>query len=441
MNPSKDARVNKTLKFSFWDGVFANGMMGFTQDYFVPFFLVLGATVKQVGFLTAAGHLFSSLAQLKSADLAEKFKSRKKMFIRFVFFQALMLIPIAMIALFKVTNPLIFIASVVLFSSFGAIAVPPWASLMSDLVPEDKRGEYFGWRNKILGLLLVSFTFMAGLWLNYMKNFNIFYGFAVLFGCAFIFRVICCHFLALMYEPPLEYDKKHSFTLFDFISRVKESNFAKFVLFVAMFHFSVNLAAPFFSVFMLKELSFSYFLYNLINITATLTIYAMMRRWGRHADQVGNIRVIRLTSKLIAILPLFWLISRNPVFLLFTQVFAGIAWAGFGLATSNFVYDAVSAEKRIRCVAYFNILTSLALATGALLGGFLVNKLPPIFGYNMLTLFLVASILRLIIASSLIRKIKEVRSTDKIKSTQLFFSVIGVKPLLGVDRKAVQLDA
>jgi len=35
-------KVEKSLKFSFKDGLFASGMAGFTQDYLTPFLLVLG---------------------------------------------------------------------------------------------------------------------------------------------------------------------------------------------------------------------------------------------------------------------------------------------------------------------------------------------------------------------------------------------------------------
>ena len=62
---------------------------------------------------------------------------------------------------------------------------------MSDLVPEDKRGEYFGWRNQTLGFIAIILTFAAGLILQIAKPINIFYGFAALFILAFIFRIFC----------------------------------------------------------------------------------------------------------------------------------------------------------------------------------------------------------------------------------------------------------
>lgn len=433
----QEKEISKSLKFSFIEGIFASGMTGFIQDYLTPFLLILNATVKQVGMLNALPNFFASLIQLKSADFAEKLKSRRRIINGAVFLQALMLPPMVIIALFSLAKPYFFITTVVFFASFGALAVPAWASLMSDLVEEDKRGEYFGWRNRALGFIIVGATFLAGCVLYQMKKTNVFYGFAGIFSAAFICRIISWHFLRKMSEPQLEHKKEDSFTLFNFLAKTRESNFAKFVLFVSMMNFSINLSAPFISVLMLKNLSFSYLLYSILTITATLAIYAAISRWGRHADRVGNLKIIKFTARLIGIVPLLWIINRQPVFLIFVQIFAGFLWAGFSLCASNFIYDAVTPAKRTRCIAYFNVLNGLAIGAGALLGGVLIDKLPMLFGHKILTLFLISAVLRLLVGIFVPQKIKEVRPREKIKSNKLFFSMIGIKPLLGVERKTI----
>lgn len=423
---------------SFFEGAFASGMIGFTQDYFTPFLLLLGGTPRHVGALSAFPNLFASLIQLKVADLAEQFKSRKKIINIFVLLQGLALLPLIAISLFQYSNPVFFIIMVVFFTSFGAIIVPAWGSMMSDLVSEERRGEYFGWRSRILGFIVVGSAFTAGLILHWTKGVNLFLGFTLVFSIAFIFRIISWLFLNKMHEPPLEYHRDHYFSFIDFISRIKESNFAKFVVFVSMMSFSVNLASPFFSVLMLKDLHFSYMLYAVITVTATLTIYLMINRWGRLADKVGNLRVIRFTAPLIALIPLLWIINRNPVFLILVQFVSGFAWAGFNLSASNFIYDAVTPPKRTRCICYFNFFNGLALCGGALLGGLLLRNLPPFFGYRILTLFLLSSILRLIVSLAGPMKIKEVRPVQEINSNQLFFGIVGIKPLLGIERKTIR---
>lgn len=437
----KNNKIRSSLKYSFLDGAFASSMVGMTTDYIAPYALALRASVSQIGFLSAFSNFFSSLIQLKSADLSDKWASRKKIITLFVLLHLLMAIPIILIPyIFKSHQVIFLILFVALFNGFNAFAAPVWSSLMADYIPYRKRGQYFGWRNKILAVVTIVSSLLAGLILQYFKfKGNVFLGFTVIFTAAFTCRFISWYFLTRMYEPRYKVKREAYFSLFDFIKRVRESNFAKFVIFVAGLNFCVNLAAPFFSVFMLRDLKLNYITYTVIVTTVTAVHIFTIGRWGRHADKVGNIKVLRFTSLLISTLPLWWLVSSNPAYLVFTQVAAGFAWAGFNLCAANFIYDAVTPEKRTRCIAYFNVLNGLALSLGAILGGYLVNILPPFMGYRLLTLFILSSILRFLVVSVMSRRIKEVRITEKISSLDLFYSVIGIKPMLGVTEDSRQL--
>lgn len=429
--------INKTLKFSLWDGIFASLMLGFTQDYFTPFLLLVGATAKHIGMLTGLPSFVASFVQIKSVDFTKQFNSRKKVMAMFVFFQGIMLLPLAAIAFFRKDFIYPFIFIVTIFTCFGALSLPAWSSLMSDLIDKNKRGLYFGWRNKILGFVMIVATFAAGIILTVTKKINPFIGFAIVFFLAFIFRMASGYFLIRMKDMPLEHKKEDEFSFFNFLSRAKESNFAKFVIFISLMNFAVNFCAPFFSVFMLKDLSFSYLLYITIVGITPVTTYIMITRWGRHADKFGNLKVIQFCSFLIIFVPLLWIINHSPLFLVFAQIFTGFAWAGFNIASSNFIYDAVSPQKRTRCIAYFNALNGTAICLGALIGGFMVEKLPNLFGHKILTLFLISAILRIIIIMFFSMRLKEVRSVEIIKSRELFFSVIGIKPLVDIGKDEI----
>ncbi|HBR14006.1 MAG TPA: hypothetical protein DD723_00475 [Candidatus Omnitrophica bacterium] len=435
---SVNAESAKSLERSYVNGIFSSATNGLTQEYFTPFVLLLGATTQQVGFLNALPNLFSSLVQFKSADLADKLSSRKKTIGIFISLQTFVLLTMFLMALFNVANPWTVILCVIFFSTCGSLANPAWGSLLSDLVHQNKRGEYFGWRSRNLGLVIVAFTFLAGMILHGMEKINTLYGFVIIFALAFLCRLLSLNYLRGMYEPPLEYNQENHFTFFDFIRRLKESNFAKFVIFVSLMNFSVHLAAPYFAVFMLKDLSFSYLLYSVINIMAALTVYLSIRRWGKHADRVGNLKIIKVTAPLIGIIPLFWIINRNPLFLLIVQAFAGFVWAGFNLCCTNFIYDAARPEKRARCIAYFNLLNGLAICLGALLGGFLVKYLPVFLGYKILTLFFLSSVLRVSAALFFSKMLKEVRPIEAISGHKLFFSMVGMNPIGGTLKKNVR---
>ncbi|MCM8786781.1 MAG: MFS transporter [Candidatus Omnitrophica bacterium] len=423
----KKDKIKKSLKFSLLDGIFASIMTGFITDYITPYALILKAKIAEIGTLNALPNFISSFVQLKAADLTQKLGGRKKIINIFIFLHTLIGIPIILIPyLFKKNHQVLFlIIFVTLFNSLNAMAMPAWSSLIADHIPANKRGKYFGWRNKILVIVTIISSFIAGSILHIFRN-NILKGFLVIFTIAFSARFISWYFLTRMYEPPLRLDKNSYFTFFEFIKRLKESNFVKFVLFVASFNFCVNLAAPFFSVFMLRDLKFNYFTYTILVTTVPLTNIFFIDRWGKIADKIGNLKIIQLNSIIISSLPFLWILNQNAIYLIFIQILSGFAWSGFGLCTNNFIYDTVTSSKRVRCIAYFNALVGFATCCGSLVGGFLVNRLPPLFSYKILTLFFISSSLRFLVALLLSKEIKEVRKTKEISNKEVFYDILGI---------------
>lgn len=436
----KTAKLKQSLKFSMFDGVFASMMLGLTEQYITPFAIALKATTAQVGMLTAFPNLIASLVQLKSADVTEHLKSRKRIINIFVFLHAFMYIPIILIPfIFRENRAFWLILFVMLLASFFAFPGPAWGSLMSDHIPRLSRGRYFGWRNRILGTITVICAFLAGFILNIFGK-ESFVGFAIIFGLACISRFISWYFLTKMYEPPIKITEEHYFNFWDFIKGIRKSNFAKFVVYVSSLSFCVNIAAPFFAVYMLRNLNFSYVTYTIIVTAATVSTLLTMNIWGRHADRVGNLKVIRLTSFFIPAVPILWLFSHEVYYLVLIQIFAGFFWAGFNLCVSNFIFDAVMPEKRTRCIAYFNVINGTAICFGALLGGVLARVLPSIFGYKLLTLFLISGVMRGIVSAIILPMIKEVRRVENISSIDLFFSVIGLRSIKSRSDSAVEKE-
>ncbi|HCI44570.1 MAG TPA: hypothetical protein DE315_03445 [Candidatus Omnitrophica bacterium] len=432
------AAKKKSLDISLYKGAFGVLTTGFTQEFFTPFILFLGATARHVGILNGALNLFSSLIQLFSAEIVERFKSRKKMVSVFIIVQLAALSVIVALTIAGRMHYWIFIVLAVLFVAAGTFFQPAWASFLCDLVGENKRGEYFGWRSRNLGLLGVAGMIAGGLILHRMEQRNLLYGFCLLFGLGLLSRLFSFLSLQRMAEPQSTYNKEDVFSFLQFFLRLKKSNFAKFVLFVSAMNFSVNLAAPYFAVFMLQDLSFNYFLYAMVTIAAPLTLYLTVRRWGRHADQVGSLKVLRLTSKCFPLIPLLWVVDQTPWYLLMVEMFSGFLWAGFNLCAANFIYDAASPQKRTRCIAYFNVVNGFALACGALLGGFMVRYLPPLFGHKILMLFFISAMLRLAAAWIMPRMLKEVRHVEHIKSLDLFFSMVRLRSIPGIDRSSLR---
>ncbi len=420
MEEIKIYEKKKSLFYSLWDGIFAGGMIGFTQEYFIPFLLVLGGTPSQAGVLNGFANFFSACIQLMSPNITDRLKSRKRMFMFFIGLQLLMLLPMFFMALTGRGHPFFFIICVVLFTGFGAVATPAWSSLMSNLVPEQKRGTYFGWRSRIVGFIIVGFSLLGGWITDALEEQDVYAGFAVLFGCAFLFRLCSWFFLGKMKDIPMEPRHENYFSLIQFLARYRESNFAKFVIFSGLLYFSVYVASPFFSVFMLKDLHYNYMIYSVVMISSTLLVYLTPPRWGRIADKVGNLRIIKAVSLLIALIPLFWIVNQSPLCFIVSQLYSGIIWGAYNLCALNFVYDAVSPGKRTRCIAYYTAFNAFGIAAGSLAGGFLSSVVPSLKGYPLITVFLISLLLRLWVVWIFPGKIREVRTVETISFLGLF---------------------
>ena len=403
--------VRRSLKYSIFDGLFAAAMMGVSEVYILPYGIALGASAAQVGLLAGVPAVLAALIQLNSAAVTQRVGSRLKLINVFVFLHALLWTPIILIPFFfpePRTAVWALLGAMVMFSSVGAFTVPVWQSLMSDYIPVKKRGKYFGWRNKLQGAVAITVTITSGLILHAYGKDSV-RGFTLIFIFAMISRFCSWLCLMRMTEPFRKSAHDVYFSLYAFLRQLPTSNFAKFVLLTALMTFAVNISASLFSVFLLKELKFGYAAYMTIVTTASLSGVVFQQFWGRYGDRLGNLRVLRVVGWGITILPALWIFSQNFWFAIVIQATAGCFWGGFNLLMNNFIMEAVTPEKRIRCISYFNLMNNTALLAGAALGGKLLSILPPLGGYSFLSLFLLSCVARMLVMAVVSPRIKEVR--------------------------------
>jgi MFS family permease len=433
--PFKKVNIRASLRSSFKDGIFAAFMAGAVDSYATPAALFLGATILQVGLVTALPNLLAALSQFFSVRIIYWVGGRVKLLVRLVFSQASLILCIALLPMLEIANRVeLLLIFLVLAAICGGLAGPAWGSLMSDYVPAKKRGQYFGWRSRTVGAVTVGSIVASGLLLNFFQEISYGTGFCIIFSCAAAARYISAYFLSRMDEPPHKKDPASDFTFMMFLRRFRESNFLKFVVFSGCLTFATFLAAPFFAVFMLRDLQLSYVTYMALQVSASLAALVALPLWGKHADWVGNVRVLRLSSFLAALIPMFWLFSHNAAYLMLVQMFSGFAWSGVTLSAGNFIYDAVTPQKRVRCIAYFNVINGVALFLGSSLGGYLATSLPPLLGYRLLGLFALSCLCRLTFYLLLSRSFREVRAAHEVSIQELFFSVVGIRPLVGPAR-------
>jgi MFS family permease len=290
------------------------------------------------------------------------------------------------------------------------LLAPARSSWLADIVPANVRGRYFGLRAAISGAVYIGafFIFSGVLELFHERELI---GFALLFFVAFAADIVCFLAYSKIHNTPVTQEKGADFGFFDFLGETRQRNLGKFILFVASFQFAVYIASPFFAPYMLLDLHFTYIFFAMIFASEFLAKVLIVTFWGKYADKVGNLKVMRIVSFALPFVPLLWLVSHNVFYLVAVQLFSGACWAGFDLCSGNFIYEAAPLGKRLKYIAYNKALTTAFMAMGALIGAYLLGVVRPVLGYNILALFVLSGVLRLAIAVAMFPKLKEVRGT------------------------------
>ncbi|MBN1643849.1 MAG: MFS transporter, partial [Dehalococcoidales bacterium] len=167
----------------------------------------------------------------------------------------------------------------------------------------------------------------------------------------------------------------------------------------------------------------------IISSVTTLVMIIFMPYWGKRIDRFGNIKVLKIASVLLPLVPILWLVSSNVYYLCFAQIISGFAWAGFNLVTSIFIYDAAPVENRVRYLALHYGTSWGGIALGAFLGGVITPILPTIKQSNLLTMFLISGVARLLIILIFLPRISEVRTVPKVSTKEFLFRGVNLTEL------------
>jgi MFS family permease len=428
----------RTMKLSVKEGSVSSIMSGTGTDYITPFMLTLTNNNFLIGLLSSIPGLISPLAQVLGSRMMEKY-ARKKIIVPFTMFQALMWIPILLISLLSWKNilpgllPIMLIVFYTTLSVFGALAGPAWFSLMGDLIPENMRGRYFGRRNKICGTVALAATIFSSFLLDYFKTRGlVLAGFSIIFFIACISRLVSSGIFRKHYDPEFQLQPDYYFSFWQFIRKAWQTNFGRLTIFVSLMNFAVGISGPFFAVYVLNDLHFSYITYMIVLIlSSSVFTLLFMPIWGRFSDKYGNRELLKIGAILVPIIPILWILSPNIYYLIFIpQLVSGVGWAAFNLAASNSIYDCVSVSKRGICVAYYNILAGFGTFLGAGLGGLLAQYITITFMNKLLFIFLVSAAARVIISSLIMSKIREVKKVHPAKNMISYFKEIS--PIRGI---------
>lgn len=393
-------KVRRSVRASIKDGLAWAGMSGFVEPYLVPFALALGASNPAIGFLRAAPPLAASLAQLLNERMIMALGSCRRAVRADALAQAMALFAASASGLMPArwAFPCL-AASMVIYTVAGNLSGPPWAALMGEYIPASRRGAFFGFRNQVVGVTFFAASLAAA---KFLKFYPGVLAFSALFAAAGLFRLLSFRFIGGMYERPagchMPRPPGHGPV------PARDPSLTPFLATVFAVMFSSFLAAPYFSVYLLRELDYGYVRYMMVMTSGQIVTYMLMKRWGGLADSFGSVKVLRFAFLAIPLIPLLWAMAPSFHLLLAVEVFSGIVWAAYGMGTNNFVYELGGTSLRARYNAMFGFTACLGQFAGALVGGYLYGALP---GKAFITLLYISAGLRLAAVLPFFRGVRE----------------------------------
>jgi MFS family permease len=383
--PVKDSlsegELKSGLKNVIMDGLTTQAIATLTGGVFlVAFALKLGASNLTIGILAAIPPL-GQLIQLPAIYIVEKYRVRREICILSTAVSRSFWLLIAMIPfLFFIKNPInLLIIALILNGAFSAIGACSWNSWMRDLVPVNQMGSFFGKRMIYASIVGILFSLAAGIFIDYWKQLhpgNELYAYSYIFFIGFVAGMLGLYFLSKTPEPRMVVPEEKINFYRLLLQPFKDSNFKNLIIFLGSWNFAVNLAAPFFTVYMLKRLNLDMSTIIILMVLNQVISMAFLRLWGKYSDRYSNKSILSINGPLFIGCILAWTFTARPDKYIFTMpllviihILMGISTAGITLSSGNIGLKLAPKGQATSYLAASSFVNSLAAGIAPVLGG------------------------------------------------------------------------
>ena len=384
MAPPTPRQVERAIRLSYAQ-VLLMAVFGASTGgmFLIGFAMSLGADDVWLGLISAVPAVLV-VSQFLSAYLTERGVGRKKMTVTFSFVTPLCWLLIASIpllgGLIGVTGRLMLLTGVISLAALGGqMAGNARASWVGELIPEKRRGRFFGYSMMFGGIIGSMFAVGEGRFLDIISHQGLF-AFASLFffGCVFGLGAAALN----LPQPACPLPGAHLER--PFWPQVWQTLCNRPLMRLALVHFVVALgsvAGPFNPAYSLRDVGLSYFQLGLLNSVSTVAMLLSSGLWGRLVDRFGCRPVLIVGLCMMAPCAGVWIfIPPHAVhaalwLLPFGNFVAGCGSAAFAVAVTTAMYKLSHPHGRSIQFATYSVLITLFSAPMPILGGYLVTVL------------------------------------------------------------------
>lgn len=202
------------------------------------------------------------------------------------------------------------------------------------------------------------------------------YGF--LFIAGGILGLVSTWLLSKTPEPASNLPKENLLKLFK--KPLADTNFRNLLIFNSFWAFALNIATPFFTVYMMRTLHLPLSYIICFAVIGQIAGIFAVKFWGKHSDGYSNKTIIKIAAPLYIICILAWpfagMSSNSSITLLLVasiNILSGISTSGINLALNNIGIKLAPKNEAIVYISAKNMIVAFVSATGPLLGGFFAD--------------------------------------------------------------------
>jgi MFS family permease len=378
-----ETEVQKGLRLVIGDGLTTEAMTTLTGGAFiVAFSLLMGASNFQIGLLSSLP-TFTNVFQILSIWLVRKYSNRKLVTVMGSLLARVPLIVIGALPFIFPEGGTIQLLLFFLFFYylFGSVAGPSWNAWMKDLVPESRLGAYFSKRSRYAQILNVVLSIVLAFFVDFVRKYYPGYE-MTLYGTMFILAGIVgiggALILSKVHEPRTRLARGNILQMLR--KPLDDYNFRQLLFFNSAWLFALNLATPFFMVFLMKSMGLSISYIIPLTILSQLSSIFTVRAWGIFADRYSNKTVLAIGTPLYFLCIIAWCfvgiytsLWANLTLLAIIYLISGVSTAGINLALTNIGLKLAPRNEAIIYLSAKNIITSVFSSLAPLLGGYLAD--------------------------------------------------------------------
>jgi MFS family permease len=347
------------------------------------FAIALGAGPLAIGLL-AAIPIAAQAAQLPAIALIERMRERKRLGVIVLGVSRLVLLAMAALPFVAERQQAIvlLVAAQVVIAVLGSVAACAMNSWLHQLIPSDRLAPFFS-RRLLWGTLVGGIAaLLAGQWIDRAASGDRVQAFAWVFAAGGVASFVSTYFVARVPEPRMLEAGPPVSLVTALRQPLADPNFRNVLRFLAAWAVVSNVAAPFLTVYLLRQLGYSLATVTALGVASQLANAFALYLWGRVSGRLSN------KSVLAAALPVYFICTgalvlanqpAHPVLglsLLYAlHILMGAATGGIALATGNLSLKLAPQGRGTSYLAVVGIVSALAGGAAPLVAGAIAEQL------------------------------------------------------------------